>query len=70
MNLTTLIDAAAATVAAYWNDETVPAMNKVQLMKFGRTLDLDQTKFLLEKYRLLQEWVGLHESMSGDTSNT
>ena len=51
MKLTTPIDV-AATVAAYWNDQTVPAMNKVQLIKFGRTLDLDQTKSLLEKVRV------------------
>ena len=70
MDLTSSIDVAAATVAAYWNDETVPIMNKVQLIKFGRNLDDDQTKSLLEKYRLLQEWVVLHESRSEDTSNS
>ena len=66
MNLTTT----PTDVAAYWNDDTVPVMNKIQLIKFGRNLDGDQTKSVLEKYRLLQEWVVLNESMSGDTSNT
>ena len=60
----------AIDVAAYLNDDSVPVMNKVQLLKFGRDLDLDQSISLLEKYRLLQAWVVLNESMSGDTSNS
>jgi hypothetical protein len=57
-------DVAATAVAAYWNNNTVPVMNKIQLLKFGRTLELDPTKSLLEKYRLLQEWIVFNESMS------
>ena len=62
-------DVAAIAVAAYWNDNTVPVMNKIQLLKFGRLLDLDQTKTVLEKSRLLHEWVVLNGFMSGDTIN-
>ena len=67
MNLTPT-DVAATAVAAYWNDNTVPVMNKIQLLKFGKTLELDPTKSMTEKHRLLQEWV-VNESMSGNTSN-
>ena len=69
MNLNTPIDVAVATaVAGFWNDDTVPIMNKIQLLKFGRTLDLDPTKPMSEKVRLIQEWV--NESVSGITFNT
>ena len=63
VNLTTPID-----VAAYWNDNNVPPLNKIALIKFGRTLELDQTKSDAEKYRLLQAQILVIESMSGDRS--
>ena len=54
----------AIDVAAYWNDAKIPVMNKIALLKFGETLELDPTKSMSEKLRLIKEWIVFNQSMA------